>query len=101
MNMEIAVVGNSNFTLGFRLVGIKKIFETTEEGILQTVQKVLEDKDVGILVLHNDDLARLPQQLRIMLDEQVTPTTITLGGEEESTNLRDKIKQAVGVDLWK
>ncbi|MDF1530917.1 MAG: V-type ATP synthase subunit F, partial [ANME-2 cluster archaeon] len=44
--------------------------------------------------------ASLPEQFRIMLDEMVTPTTIALGGSGESSNLRDKIKQAVGVDLW-
>jgi len=65
------------------------------------VQKVLKERDVGILVIHNDDLTSLPEQLQITLDELVTPTTIAIGGAGESTNLRDKIKQAVGVDLWK
>jgi V/A-type H+-transporting ATPase subunit F len=100
--MEIAVVGNSDFTMGFRLVGIKNIYETNgNDGLVPQVQKVLKERDVGILVIHNDDLTSLPEQLKITLDELVTPTTIAIGGAGESTNLRDKIKQAVGVDLWK
>ena len=100
--MEIAVVGNSDFTLGFRLAGIKNIYETNgNDGLVPQVQKVLKEKDVGILIIHNDDLTSLPEQLQITLDELVTPTTIAIGGAGESTNLRDKIKQAVGVDLWK
>lgn len=100
--MEIGVVGNSDFTMGFRLAGIKNIYETNgDENLVSAVQQALEYKEVGILVIHNDDLNRLPEQLRIMLDEQVTPTTIAVGGAGETTNLRDKIKQAVGVDLWK
>ena len=100
--MEIAVVGNSDFTMGFRLAGIKNIYETNgNDGLVPQVQKVLKERDVGILVIHNDDLTSLPEQLKITLDELVTPTTIAIGGAGESTNLRDKIKQAVGVDLWK
>ena len=99
--MEIAVIGNSEFTTGFRLAGIKKIYETSKtDGLVPTLQSILEERDIGILVIHNDDLASLPEQFRIMLDEIVTPTTIALGGAGESSNLRDKIKQAVGVDLW-
>jgi V/A-type H+-transporting ATPase subunit F len=100
--MEIAVVGNSDFTMGFRLAGIKNIYETNgNDNLVPQVQQVLKERDVGILVIHNDDLASLPEQLQITLDELVTPTTIAVGGAGESTNLRDKIKQAVGVDLWK
>jgi V/A-type H+-transporting ATPase subunit F len=100
--MEIAVIGKSDFTLGFRLTGIRKIFDIEDEDdLVSIVQNVLKDRDIGVLVMHNDDLIKLPEQLRIMLDETVSPTTITLGGTAESSNLRDKIKQAVGVDLWK
>jgi len=99
--MEIAVVGKSEFTLGFRLVGVKKIWETNGDNLVPIIRNILIEKDVGVLVMHNDDLAGLPEKLRITLDELVTPTTITIGGAGESSNLRDKIKQAVGVDLWK
>jgi V/A-type H+-transporting ATPase subunit F len=62
----------------------------------------LEDKDIGILIMHGDDFSKLPESLRALLDASVQPTVITLGGSGiSSTNLREKIKQAVGVDLWK
>ncbi|KAF5425174.1 MAG: V-type ATP synthase subunit F [ANME-2 cluster archaeon HR1] len=99
--MEIAVVGKSEFTLGFRMAGVKKILETNGDDLVPIIRNILKDKDVGVLVIHNDDMAGLPEKLRITLDELVTPTTITIGGAGESSNLRDKIKQAVGVDLWK
>ncbi|MBE0523260.1 MAG: V-type ATP synthase subunit F [Methanosarcinales archaeon] len=100
--MEIAVVGNSEFTTGFRLAGIRFIYETNgNDKLVPTIQQVLENREVGILVIHNDDLSSLPENMQIALDELVTPTTIAIGGAGESTNLRDKIKQAVGVDLWK
>ena len=99
--MEIAVVGNSDFVLGFRLAGIRKTFDVTSSDIESRIQDVLNDKTVGILVIHNDDLKKLSLQMQKTLDDSVEPTVISIGGKGESTNLRDKIKQAVGVDLWK
>lgn len=99
--MEIAVVGNSDFSIGFRLAGIKKTFDATSSDIESKIQGVLDDRNVAILIVHNDDLKMLSPNLRHKLDDSVEPTVIAIGGKGESTNLRDKIKQAVGVDLWK
>jgi V/A-type H+-transporting ATPase subunit F len=99
--MEIAVVGKSDFVIGFRLAGIRKIFDVTSSDIESKIQDVLNDKSVAILVVHNDDLRMLSSHMQQTLDDSVEPTVIAIGGKGESTNLRDKIKQAVGVDLWK
>jgi len=60
----------------------------------------MRNPEVGIIVMHNDDLLRLPAQLMAELNESVEPTVVAIGGKGES-NLREKIKQSVGVDLWK
>jgi V/A-type H+-transporting ATPase subunit F len=99
--MEMAVVGKSDFVLGFRLAGIRKTYEAAPAELEASIQTVLNDKNVGILVMHNDDLKKLSVHMQKTLDDSVEPTVIAIGGKEESTNLRDKIKQAVGVDLWK
>lgn len=99
--MEIAVVGHNDFVLGFRLAGIRKTYDATPDNIESKIQNVLNDKTVGILLIHNNDLKKLSQHMQNILDESVEPTVIAIGGKGESTNLRDKIKQAVGVDLWK
>ncbi|TQD26404.1 V-type ATP synthase subunit F [Methanolobus vulcani] len=99
--MELAVVGNSEFVTGFRLAGVKKIFEVNNGELEPTVEKILEDREVGILIMHGDDLNELPEMLRYTISDSVEPTVVTLGGSGESSNLREKIKQSVGVDLWK
>ena len=99
--MELAVIGKSEFTLGFRLAGVKKVYEVRSgDDLSEKVREVMRDPEVGIIVMHNDDLANLPSQLRYELDESVEPTLVAIGGEGESS-LREKIKQAVGVDLWR
>jgi len=99
--MEIAVVGNSDFAIGFRLAGVRKTYDVTSSDIESKIQSILSDKNVAILIVHNDDLRMLSPHIRQILDDSVEPTVIAIGGKGESTNLRDKIKQAVGVDLWK
>ncbi len=99
--MEIAVVGHNDFVIGFRLAGIRKIYDTTSDNIEEKIQGLLNDKTIGILVIHNEDLKRLSPHMQQILDDSVEPTVIAIGGKGESTNLREKIKQSVGVDLWK
>jgi V/A-type H+-transporting ATPase subunit F len=100
--MEIAVIGNSEFILGFRLAGIKKTYTAeNDEKLNECITSALSDGQVGILVLNSSDMERLPRRLRATLENSVKPTVIALGGEESGLSLREKIKRSVGVDLWK
>ncbi len=99
--MEIAVVGSGDFVIGFRLAGIRKIYEASPGELEAKIESLLTDKTVGILVVHDGDLKKLSSQMQKILDESVEPTVIAIGGKGESTSLREKIKQSVGVDLWK
>ncbi|MCD1295993.1 V-type ATP synthase subunit F [Methanocella sp. CWC-04] len=99
--MEIAVVGKSDFVVGFRLAGVRKTFDVKSDSELEeTIRKCLDSPDIGIIVLHTDDVRKLPVSLQKVVDESVEPTFIAIGGKEES-GLREKIKRAIGVDLWK
>jgi len=100
--MEIAVIGNSEFILGFRLAGIRKTYAAeSDEQLSAQVTTVLQDADVGILVLNSSDMERIPRRLRTTLENSVKPTVIAIGGEEGGLSMREKIKRSVGVDLWK
>ncbi|WP_440949621.1 V-type ATP synthase subunit F [Methanosphaerula subterraneus] len=100
--MEIAVIGNSEFILGFRLAGIRKTYAATDdERLHEHITSVLQDSEVGILVLNSTDMERLPRRLLSTLENSVRPTVIAIGGTEGDMSLREKIKRSVGVDLWK
>jgi len=100
--MEIAVIGNSEFILGFRLAGIRKTYAAENEAKLtEYINGVLGDNEVGILVLNNSDMNRIPGRLRVQLENSVKPTVIAIGGEEGGLSMRERIKRSVGVDLWK
>ncbi|QSZ67652.1 V-type ATP synthase subunit F [Methanofollis aquaemaris] len=100
--VEIAVVGSNEFVIGFRLAGIQKtLVAEDDEALKTTVQHVLDDASVGILVLDSSDMNRLPLRLRALLEESVKPTVIAIGEEEGGLSMRERIKRSVGVDLWK
>lgn len=99
--MELAVIGHEDFVLGFKLAGIRKTIAVKEKDNLESaVKSYMKDSEVGILIMHQNDIINLPAELQYTLSESVAPTIVALGGEGGSS-MRDKIKQAVGVDLWK
>jgi len=99
--MEIAYVGGSESVLGFNLAGIKKSYAAdTEEEIVAKIGEVMADSNVGILVLKQSDYNKLPKRLQEQLSDSIKPTMIAIG-TEQSTEMREKIKRAIGVDLWK
>jgi V/A-type H+-transporting ATPase subunit F len=104
MSQEIAVVGSPEFTTGFRLAGVRK-FENVpqdekDEQLDGAVEAVLEDDDVGIAVMHDDDLEFLSRTVRQSVETSVEPTFVTIGGGAAGgSGLRDQIKRAIGIDL--
>ncbi len=97
---EIGVVGSQQFTLGFRLAGIRKIWDASTEDDLETaLVAARRDDGVSILVMQTRDLQRISARTRAELVSATKPTLVAVGLEEDNT-LREKIKQAVGVDLW-
>jgi len=100
--MEIAVIGSSEFIVGFRLAGVRKIYAAEDdEKLRRHINSVLEDGEVGILVMDNRDMGRIPARLRTTLENSIRPTVIAIGGEEGGMSMRERIKRSVGVDLWK
>ena len=99
--MEIGALGDDNFLLGFLLVGIRKTYLVERpEQLHEKASEALADKDLGILVIGTQDYEQLDQKMRLRCNESVQPTVLAVSVEGD-TQLREKIKQAVGVDLWK
>lgn len=99
--MEIAVVGTPEFTLGFQLAGVNRLHNPdSDESLATTMRELLGQKDVGIVVIDSADLNRLSDRLRSQIADSITPTVLGIGTEEDNT-LRESIKSALGVDLWK
>jgi len=103
MSKEIAVIGSPEFTTGFRLAGVRKFQNVPDEEkpseLDDAVQSILEDDDVGIVVMHEDDLDHLERSIRTQVESSLDPVFVTLGGGAGSSALRQQIKRAIGMDL--
>ena len=103
MSEEIAVVGSPDFTTGFRLAGVRRFENVTDdeksEKLDDAVTSVLEDEGVGIVVMHDEDVEQLSRTVRQRVETSVEPVVVTLGGGTGSGNLREQIKRAIGIDL--
>ncbi|MUV90024.1 V-type ATP synthase subunit F [Halapricum sp. CBA1109] len=103
MSKEIAVVGSPDFTTGFRLAGVRKAVSVPDDDkddqLDEEVSTLLEDDDVGILVMHDDDLDHLSRDIRRTVEQSVDPVLVALGGSGGSSGMREQIKRAIGIDL--
>jgi len=102
MSQEIAIVGSQEFTTGFRLAGVRKFQNVPDDEkpdrLDEAVTSVLDDDDVGIVVMHDDDVGHLSRDVRERVETSVEPVVVTLGGTG-SSGLRQQIKRAIGIDL--
>ena len=99
--MEIGVVGRNMFTTGFRLVGVHKWFQVDDRASSeQAVAQALKDREIAVLVIHDTEWQELEEKTQMNLSNSVHPTVIAIGAEVDDS-LRDRIRTAVGVDLWK
>ena len=99
--MEIAVVGTPEFTLGFQLAGVTRLHHPADlEETAKVLRSLLDQIEVGIIVIDSADLTQMPERLRQQVSDSITPTVLGIGTEEDNT-LRESIKSALGVDLWK
>ncbi|WP_414837517.1 V-type ATP synthase subunit F [Candidatus Nanosalina sp. VS9-1] len=94
---SIAVIGDSDFTTGFKLAGIKKTFDT--ENYRDTIEELIDRDDIGILVAEESDLEKLPKRARNTVESSVDPVVVALSETAESERLQEKIKKAIGADI--
>lgn len=103
MSREIGVIGDREFTTGFRLAGVRRFtnVESDEKSaeLDAAVESMLTDDSIGIIVMHDEDLSHLSRTVRRDAETSVEPVLVTLGGGAGSGGLREQIKRAIGIDL--
>ncbi|MEM4155899.1 MAG: V-type ATP synthase subunit F [Archaeoglobaceae archaeon] len=98
----MAVIGDMDFVTGFMLAGITDIYEVSkDEEIVKAVEDVLNRKDLGVVAIKSEFLKKLPVALKKELDERVEPTFIAVGATGGVEEIKEKIRKAIGVELWK
>lgn len=97
--MEFAVIGSDEFVLGFRLAGIRRVYAVHPQEYEQKLLDLVTDPSVGILAINTTDLSKVSPGSRKRALESISPVVVPVGGEEG--DLREKVRRAIGVDLYK
>ncbi len=97
--MEFAVLGSEEFVLGFRLAGVKRTYAVQPKELESKLVELIADSSIGILAMNSADLSKVSTNVRKKALESISPVVIQVGGEEG--DLREKVKRAIGVDLYK
>ena len=97
--MDIAVIGSDEFVLGFRRAGLRRVFVANKENYQEVLLKAMEEPDIGVLAADGKDLDLLTPNVKTRVMDSIQPVVVPVGRGE--TDLREKVKRAIGVDLYK
>ena len=112
------MIGNDEFTIGFRLAGIKKIITVANNTVANNSNNnnnnnnnnkykhtelltALGDKSIGVLVLERDYILTLPERIREKVEDSIQPVCVVLSQDRSGEDdLRRKVKKSIGLDVW-
>ncbi len=97
---ELAILGEEEFLLGFELAGVRRTYKV-QDNPRRSLDAVLSQEDVGILVVSDAFMQRLDTHTQRELSKSTKPVVVVLSTQEEGAQLRKDIIRAIGVDLWK
>ena len=98
--VKIAVIGRSEFIVGFQLAGIKDLVEV-KDNYFNEIKNLKNEKDVGIIVVDEKIMENLETYQRLEIESSVDPVFISISAKIEQDSLKRLIKKSIGVDLWK
>ncbi|MCB9362847.1 hypothetical protein H6504_05410 [Candidatus Woesearchaeota archaeon] len=94
---EIAIIGDAQFALGFRLAGVRKVFET--EDAEKVLEELLEDTAVGLVIISEKAKDSLSYKMQMKMEKIISPVTVVVGRTGSDDDLRRMIKKSIGVDM--
>jgi V/A-type H+/Na+-transporting ATPase subunit F len=97
---EIAVLGPSTFTLGFRLTGISKVFEISKHDPDKSIKDIIGHPEIGLVIMQDESLEIFTEQTREIISQSIDPVFLTISEQDSNEEMRKLVKKSIGVDLW-
>jgi V/A-type H+-transporting ATPase subunit F len=102
---RIAVVGERDVALGFKLVGIKDVFISDGKEAASTISKLMSSKEYDLIIASYKIKALLSPGARHTAETATKPLVIFIPSEkelsEESESVESLAKRVLGVDIYK
>ena len=98
--VKLAVVGGSEFVVGFQLAGVRDMIETDSNCFTQ-LKDLKNKKEIGVVIVDEKIMENLELHQRQDIEASVEPVFIPVSAKAEQDSLKRLIKKSIGVDLWK
>jgi V/A-type H+/Na+-transporting ATPase subunit F len=103
---KIAVVGNTQLVLGFRLSGIIETYRTGKgDSSEKTMRELMQREDIGLIITTSKSLDEIKdRKLSTAIADSVLPMIIEVPDYKEEgqpDTLRKLILRAIGIDISK
>ncbi len=101
---QIAVLGDSSLTTGFKLAGVQRLYCISEESQAQkTLETLMQDSEIGIIIVSEELLESIDWRLKRKVEDAAKPVVISVpskkGPMEQGESLAKLIKRALGFDI--
>jgi V/A-type H+-transporting ATPase subunit F len=99
---KIAVVGERELVLGYRLLGVDETFSVTKEDAQSTLLDLLTSGKYGLIVVSDNVRRFISNTLKERLESSIVPLVLFLppiGKENVEESLSSLAKRVLGVDL--
>lgn len=101
--VKIIVIGGPTLVTGLTLAGLEHSITSTEENFQSNLEKILTQKEYGVVVVQEDLLSGIDWRLKKKLDNIAYPVIVPVPGlngkTAEEDDLRNIIKRALGFDI--
>jgi V/A-type H+-transporting ATPase subunit F len=98
--LKIVAIGSRVFVTGLRLAGIEGLIVDSSKEALDMVNKLIKDKEVGLVLLSDDLSKSVRSKLNEIRSKHSTPLIYEVpapGSKKEKFEYRDMLKQILGV----
>ena len=101
---QIAVLGDSSLTTGFKLAGVEKLYYAQDDEQAQkTLQELMQNPSIGIIIVSEELLENIDWRLKRKVEDAAKPVVIAVpskkGPMEQGESLAKLIKRALGFDI--
>lgn len=98
---KIAVIGEREVALGFRLAGIKDTFIASGTDAVSLLKEMIEKKEYGLVIVSNTVIKNMDIQMLRLAETALKPIIVFIPVSEESNkeSVEQLAKRVLGVNI--
>ncbi|MCL5009915.1 MAG: V-type ATP synthase subunit F [Candidatus Parvarchaeota archaeon] len=100
----IAVIGERDYALGFKLLGIKDVFFLTGREAALKLKELVSNSNYELLLVSDDIKDSLDAKTLYHVENSLKPIVLfmpSLKAETKEESLKDLARRVLSVDIWK